>query len=276
MASGSLKLGTWLAAWALALACSRVDQDSQAEPNAAGTSATVAAAVTCAYEGKTYAAGDTFQSECRSCSCNADGSVACDAGACPTCLDVVQEYNAIFEAARRCDPTAEQPCSLQVIEGPECECPTFVNPANYDAAAVSNAASSYAQVCGPRINCEPCPEPQSALCTPNGFCIDDTTLAQQAACVVGGVIYQSGAGDIADPFSCNRCICYDGKLACDDRDCPAPCATGTAPATSCSKCGGSVCEAVEIGCLPACTDTCESGVCKDGVCQQVCLPQRKH
>jgi Kunitz/Bovine pancreatic trypsin inhibitor domain/von Willebrand factor type C domain len=96
------------------------------------------------------------------------------------------------------------------------------------------------------------------------------------ACEVGGKVYPSGTGGIADPFSCNECTCNDGALGCTKIACPKDCPAGTTPGKSCSQCGpADGCEVVRTGCLPECDSQADCqgtglGQCFDGVCRILC------
>jgi hypothetical protein len=105
----------------------------------------------------------------------------------------------------------------------------------------------------------------------------DATGGEGASCEVGGVVYDDGDTDIDDPFSCNTCVCEDGVLACTEIDCPEPCPEGTAPGTSCSRCGPTdACEVVRTDCHPTCeseaecVDTDLPFCSTDGVCTMLC------
>ncbi len=230
--------------------------------------------VRCQYGGAVFDVGDDFPSDdgCNTCSCMNDGNVACTAKACLSCDDIMSMYGMLMDQAKTCDPEQPNQCTELVVEGLRCSCPTFINPADFDPDAASSLQSMYAAAeCGAGILCGPCEEPVSSHCSTEGLCVDDQVLPGSAACKVGGVVYPDGADGIADPTSCNTCSCSDGQLVCTEIGCPMPCPADTKLATSCAQCGpADDCEIVEHDCLPACTDSCESGTCFDGACVSLC------
>jgi hypothetical protein len=93
------------------------------------------------------------------------------------------------------------------------------------------------------------------------------------ACKIGGVVYPNGTDGIQDPFSCNKCSCASGQLACTRIGCPIPCPVGTQASQQCAECGPvDNCNVVEHGCLPTCeAGNCSgAGSCIGGVCRMVC------
>lgn len=234
----------------------------------------------CAYEGKTYADGDSFRAMdgCNSCSCE-DGRVACTEIGCdpdpgPTqppisCEQVGVFYEQLLEDAKRCDPHESESCSYRVSTGLGCGCDTFVNPQNWNKDLAAAYASHYQSLgCGSGIACGMCAQPPvGGQCTMQGRCADAAELKAGPGCKVGGVVYADGSSDIPDPVSCNLCSCNAGQLACTDKACPKPCPAGTKLATSCAQCGPTdACQVVEHACYPACTDSCATGACIDGAC----------
>lgn len=227
----------------------------------------------CDYGGAMHPHGSSFPSGdgCNSCSCQ-DGQVACTNKACsPSCSDLITQYGAAADATKACDPQAVNPCTKRIVLGLACGCGTFANPANGDAISNADAlqAQYTAQNCQQGIVCGPCREPLSAHCSSVGRCEDDY---DEPSCKVGGTVYPSGASDIQDPFSCNKCSCGAGQLGCTNIGCATPCPDGTAPGTSCAECGPTdACTVVEHACLPVCADACDDGkLCVDGLCRNVC------
>jgi hypothetical protein len=225
----------------------------------------------CSYNGATYPVGQTFPAGdgCNNCSCEIGGSAVCTTMACNDCSTISTSYSAALDQAKSCDPAQTGQCTQRTIGGLQCGCDTFVNPANVDAiAAAESSRQEYSALsCGGLILCEPCSAPSSGYCSPEGHCVD----AWGASCKVEGVVYPGGSGNIPDPFSCNTCSCLDGQLDCTKIACPEPCPAGTVQATQCAQCGPTdACEIVEHACLPACTSTCATGMCLNGVCAMVC------
>jgi hypothetical protein len=252
---------TWLTAGALAiLACGGRD-----ESPASGS---------CNYEGTTYPDGASFPSSdgCNSCSCDA-GLTACTARACePSCSEIINQYTAAVEASKSCDPSsATNPCTKPFVEGLACGCGTLANPDHaqeLEQAALLQAEYS-AKSCQQGILCGPCRAPLTAHCSSQGRCEDDY---DEPSCKVNGVVYPSGASDIQDPFSCNKCSCAAGELGCTEIGCAKPCPEGTQPGKTCAECGPTdACLVVEHACLKTCSGICADGLtCFDGVCRSVC------
>ena len=227
----------------------------------------------CQYGGVTHPDGANFPSTdgCNDCTCDA-GTVACSSKDCaPSCADLASQHQAATEAMKVCDPTSPNSCTKLVTQGLPCSCPTFANPERSQALeeAAGLAQQYEANGCNRPVLCGACQSPLRAHCSSDGRCDDDF---DEASCKVGGVVYPSGTGDIQDPFSCNRCSCSAGQLACTEIGCPKPCPAGKAPGTSCAECGPTdACLVVEHACMPVCTDTCEGGAsCIDGLCRNVC------
>lgn len=231
-------------------------------------------ASSCTYGDKSYPDGASFPSSdgCNSCSCMA-GLVACTTRACePSCGEIISQYGAAVEAAKACDPhAASNPCTKAFVEGLACACGTFANPAHaQELEQAQSLQDEYtAKSCHQGVVCGPCRAPLSAHCSSKGRCEDDF---DEASCKVDGVVYPSGASNITDPFSCNKCTCSAGELGCTEIGCAKPCPEGTQPGTSCAECGPTdACLIVEHACLPTCTDVCADGrACVDGVCRNVC------
>jgi hypothetical protein len=102
------------------------------------------------------------------------------------------------------------------------------------------------------------------------------TLPSGTACEVGGTVYPSGSDGIADPQSCNTCLCDQGQLICTEIACPEPCPAGTEYAVSCSQCGpADGCEILRSDCLPTCQSNADCTgdappFCFDGICRILC------
>ena len=230
--------------------------------------------VTCTYNGQTYAPGDSFPAAdgCNSCGCNEDGRVACTLIGCDTCESVAQDYAAAFDHAAACDPKGAEQCTLSIAEGLACNCPAFVNPDNADAISAAQAKQLlYTKMsCGQGIQCGACAEPTLGYCSAQGRC-ESLGDGSEPACKVAGVVYKSGSSGIPDPISCNQCSCQAGQLNCTEIGCSKPCPADTTYAEQCAQCGPTAaCLIVEHACLPTCSDSCQQGLCIDGVCRNVC------
>jgi hypothetical protein len=241
----------------------------------AGTGSGGGGGGTCEWMDHTYSPGDSFPAGdgCNTCTCGEDGAVGCTEADCLMCSDLSAAYSEAIDEARECDPAAPDSCSELVFVGLQCGCDSFVNPEHADALARAAAAQqSYSeQQCGGIVLCGQCLPPTAAYCSAEGKCVDTYDMPSGVACMVGGVVYESGATGIPDPFSCNTCDCFDGQLACTEIGCPVECPEGSAPGSRCAQCGPTDgCEIVEHSCLPVCMDLCEGGVCLDGVCKSVC------
>jgi len=230
----------------------------------------------CQLDGHTYKDGESFPASdgCNTCHCD-EGDIGCTQIACglgDQCSSLASSYQALIERAETCDVHAENECTLSVSGGLACGCQTFVSPGRFSNDAAAALAQQFAaNGCAPDVACNPCPGPPlRGRCGANGQCMAQDT-ASERACKVGGAVYPSGYAPIQDPFSCNQCSCQDGELACDDAGCAKPCPADTAPGKGCDQCGPTDnCEVVEIGCMPACVDTCALGSCVDGACVHTC------
>jgi hypothetical protein len=202
-----------------------------------------------------------------------DTSGAGDSGGAPseTCNGIQAEYGAAVEAAKECSPgAAPDPCTLQIVEGLACSCPSFANPENTDALRrVAVAATAFRQHnCTSGVVCGACETPSGGRCSAAGRC-EEVYSPGGRACKVGGVVYADGEGGIPDPTSCNQCSCADGQLACTEIYCPLPCPAGHTLGQQCAQCGPTdACLVVEHACFTACVDGCgEPGrTCVDGAC----------
>ena len=230
----------------------------------------------CVYDGVFYQVGEEFPAGdgCNSCSCTAGGTVGCTLIACNDCSAIESEYEIAIDQARTCDPTLTGQCSQQIFVGLQCGCDSFVNPENASAIEVAQAEQAkYAeQQCGGDVLCGECAPPVSSYCSAEGRCVDVYEFGPGASCKVDGQVYASGTANVPDPVSCNTCTCIDGYLECSDGAyCPEECPPDTVYDTQCAQCGaGDGCEVIEHACLPTCTDSCQEGVCIQGVCKSLC------
>jgi hypothetical protein len=176
---------------------------------------------------------------------------------------------ALVVEAKSCDPAATNPCGAVVAGAPDCACPTHVNGDNVEAIeAIMTAHAQYNSLMCGASPCD-CASPGGAYCAPNGRCVD--VFEYGAACQVGESVYPSGAGGFAGPLGCHTCECHDGELTCTDEACNSACPPNSVEGSQCAQCGpDDGCEVVEYGCLPVCDTDCDSGVCLEGVCRNVC------
>lgn len=234
----------------------------------------------CVHEGVSYEVGARFNASdgCNTCSCEQDGVVSCTQISCDSCQEVEEDYRQAIDAAKTCDPQASDQCSQLITEGLVCTCGTFANSDNAAAiAAVREAQERYDLLgCSANVVCGACGEATSGYCTAEGRCetrFDAPGNSSAVGCMVGGIVYESGASDIDDPFSCNTCSCLNGELACTKLSCPEDCPPNSVAGTRCVQCGpADGCEVVEHACLLLCTDddSCEEGACIDGTCRVSC------
>jgi len=236
-----------------------------------GTSTGGASGVSCRYEGKAYAAGETFPASdgCNNCSCQSDGAVVCTTRACGNqCPAVEADYAEALKRAKACDPSQSGQCTAVALDTLPCGCTTPVNAGNQKALAELESLKKQADAC-PAV-CAPCVPPGPGTCTAAGSC-EEAPLRAPSSCKVGGIVYPSGASGIPDPTSCNKCSCDDGQLSCTEIGCPTPCPAGTEFGSQCAQCGPTdACQVIEYACLPTCTDSCPSGFCSNGICRQLC------
>jgi len=232
----------------------------------------------CVHGGKTYLPGQTFDDECNTCTCGADGTVLCTLGECPVqCSDVQTQYAEALKRAKACDPKLSiNQCTSTVSGAIGCGCPTPVNSANAKALDdLGRITDSAAPAC--LTLCTPCVEfPGVPICGVMGSCEVASTGPGAASCKVAGVVYAHGTSGIKNPFLCDApCSCDDGKLvACAKKVCPseAGCPNGSTPGTQCVQCGPTdACQVVETLCLQSCSDNapCMTGVCSDGYCRKL-------
>jgi hypothetical protein len=89
--------------------------------------------------------------------------------------------------------------------------------------------------------------------------------------MVNGDVYPSGSSGFPGPLGCNTCSCDNGQLTCTEEGCSSACPPDSVNGSQCAQCGPTdACEIVEYTCLKLCADTCDTGVCLDGVCRNVC------
>jgi hypothetical protein len=186
-----------------------------------------------------------------------------------TCDSIQDDYARGIDEAQSCDPTAQgNPCTVPILVGLVCACTEFANPEHADAIErTAHAQDAYReQGCSSAVQCGACYPATAGRCSADGRC-ENVTASSGRGCKVNGALFEDGDGGIQDPTSCNTCTCRDGGLACTEIYCPVPCPEGTAPGQQCAACGPTdACEIVEHGCLPTCTDGCETGTCLDGLC----------
>jgi hypothetical protein len=197
--------------------CDGKTYDNACTAAAAGTSVASATACTsppssCTLNGATYPDGSNnipAGDGCNICDC-ANGALRCTQRACPipkacgaragnTCTS--NEYCAYTEGALCGAGDAEAVCMprpsvCDTIYAPVCAC----DGQTYASSCMAAAAGSGVLRAGP--------------CSGSG-----------RSCVVGGVTYPDGSGNIPAGDGCNSCSCSDGMLACTKKACPAsnPC-----------------------------------------------------
>ena len=230
----------------------------------------------CVYDGVFYEVGAVFPAgdDCNTCTCDAGGSVSCTLVACGDCSVLESEYASAIDEARTCDPALTGQCSELTFVGLQCGCQMFLNP-EYSAsiAAAQSIRQEYAeQACGGDVLCGECLAPSSSYCSAEGRCVDVYEGSPGASCMVDGQVYASGTSNVPDPVSCNTCTCIDGYLECDDgAHCPEDCPPDRVYASRCAECGeADRCKVVEHACLPTCSESCDEGVCIQGVCKTLC------
>lgn len=70
-----------------------------------------------------------------------------------------------------------------------------------------------------------------------------------AACQTDDGIFPSGS-PMPDPFSCNSCECYDGKItSCTEIGCPKECPVNSMPALGCLDCVDGECRLAHYACF---------------------------
>lgn len=124
----------------------------------------------CSFDGRTYPNGAAVPSrDCNTCWCAA-GSIACTMRVCTDCSDTATSYVDALEAAKRCDPFADEQCTKRVPADLRCGCPTFVA----DTTELDTIRSQWDPgSCNTGVECGPCPpEPGHGECSADGECID--------------------------------------------------------------------------------------------------------
>ena len=226
----------------------------------------------CQYGGRSYKVGESFKADCNTCTCAADGSVMCTLVECQNqCSGLQDQYAAALKQAKVCDPKKANQCTKSVSEGIPCGCSTPVNPKNTAAVAELEKLTTQGEAACGIASCAPCEAPPGPpICNEAGSCEYDVP-PHLRACKVDGVVYPSGSTGIPKPGDCNKCSCIDGQVTnCTEMGCPpeSDCPAGTVASTQCAQCGPTDnCEIVETACLPTCTDTCATGVCRNGFCE---------
>ena len=173
----------------------------------------------CIYQGKSYAAGARFPASdgCNSCSCEADGSVACTLIGCQNeCGALQSQYAAALERAKKCNPKSHSiHCQATAAATLPCGCSTPVDAVNTEAISELSALSEQANsACGEAL-CAPCVPPRPGTCSDAGRC-EDAPFSEEpakAACKVGDVVYPNGFTGVPDLDGCNTCTCSDGALS---------------------------------------------------------------
>ena len=124
----------------------------------------------CSLDGRTYPNGAAVpSSDCNTCWCAA-GSIACTMRVCTDCSATATSYVDALEAAKRCDPFADEQCTKRVPADLRCGCPTFVA----DTTELDAIRSQWDPAsCNTGVECGPCPpEPGHGECSADGECID--------------------------------------------------------------------------------------------------------
>jgi hypothetical protein len=238
---------------------------------------TLLACAVCRQGDQIYQTGDSFPATdgCNTCTCQNSGTIACtNLGCVDNCMSLQAQYSDAIDLAKSCKPGLPGQCTESIVEGLTCGCGAFANPNQLSAIAAVTAIQKKYQTlaCSMGAVCGACRSPTTAYCSPKGQCESVYAGEGERACLVGGVIFPSGASGISDPTSCNKCSCSNGQLSCTEIYCPINCPAGTAAGTQCAQCGPTdACLVVEFGCLPRCNPECPSGgLCSDGVCRTIC------
>ena len=209
--------GTWtrpgfvLLAALLGVACSTTDGGAGAGDAGGGGTDTTGDAGTggCVVGDTTHAAGETFPSDdgCNTCSCGADGQVACTAMACaPVCQVGDATYlpgETWMVACNQCTCDADGTWSCT-----EADC----TPSCTHEGETYDAGQSFPA--GDGCNTCTCQDDGSVVCT---------EIACAPTCEHGGQTYAPGESFPADD-GCNSCTCQDdGTAACTLIDCAPVC-----------------------------------------------------
>ena len=82
-----------------------------------------------------------------------------------------------------------------------------------------------------------------------------------AGCQTDDGIFASGEA-MPDPFSCNSCVCEDGKIAsCTEIGCPKECPPNSMPALGCLDCVDGECRLAHYACFTSQYVDCHDGGC---------------
>lgn len=127
----------------------------------------------CIYAGVVYASGESFETECNTCTCNS-GSIECTPGPCPIrpCAEISADYAAALAQAKRCDPKLSKvQCAVRVPSSLQCGCPTAFN---YETPALNRLALEWQRnECSTNVLCGACPSQLGAgYCDLSGACAD--------------------------------------------------------------------------------------------------------
>jgi len=148
--------------------------------------------------------------------------------------------------ASACGPTTGKACGARA--GNTCTANEYCA---YTEGSLCGAADAEA-TCMTRPNV--CDSIYAPVCACDGQTYASSCMAAQAgsgvlhagpcsgsgrSCVVGGVTYPDGAGNIPAGDGCNICGCTDGMLACTKKACPPP------PPKACGGFAGFTCSATE-------------------------------
>ena len=210
----------------------------------------------CAVDGVSYPDGTSnipAADGCNICDC-VSGALRCTLRACP----VPRACGA--RAGNTC--TANEYCAY--TEGSLCGAA--------DAEAICKprpnlCSTVYAPVCGcdGQTHANSC----AASLAGSGVLHAGPCAGSGRSCVVGGVTYPDGAGNIPAADGCNVCSCADGALACTKKACPAP--------RSCGGFAGLTCDATEYcayveGQLCGATDASAFCMARPNACDAVLSP----